>query len=137
MPALVHLGASFDVAGGGYDTVAPALIDEVLAECREHVPWCQKVVADLCRRAALIWDCPPEQVQWQHGCAVCTDPAKDVKPLSLAAIAARNDVVNIAPNRAAQLPARPSPVARRSSTAGSPAGAWFSCPCRAERQVPA
>ena len=32
VPALVHLGASFDVAGGGYDTVAPELIEQVLAE---------------------------------------------------------------------------------------------------------
>ncbi len=49
----------------------------------------QQVVADLRRRAALIWDCAPDQVQWTDGSAICTDPAKDVKPLSLQVIAGR------------------------------------------------
>ena len=34
-------------------------LDEVLAECREHVPWCQKVVADL-SQLALIDDVAAE-----------------------------------------------------------------------------
>ena len=49
-----------------------------------------KVVDDLRRRAGLIWECPLEQVQWQGGQAVCTDPSKTVKPLSLAEIAGRS-----------------------------------------------
>jgi CO/xanthine dehydrogenase Mo-binding subunit len=49
----------------------------------------QKVVDDLRRRAALTWDCPIEQVDWRDGAAVCTDPAKTVAPLSIAALAAR------------------------------------------------
>jgi CO/xanthine dehydrogenase Mo-binding subunit len=50
----------------------------------------EKVVADLKRRAALVWDCPPEQVEWRDGAAHCSDPAKDVRPLSLKDIAARS-----------------------------------------------
>ena len=49
----------------------------------------QKVVDDLRRRAALVWDCPIEQVAWRDGAAVCTDPAKEVAPLSIGEIAGR------------------------------------------------
>ena len=50
----------------------------------------ENVVKDLKRRAAQIWDCPPEQVQWQDGVAVCDDPIKAAKPLSLKDIAGRS-----------------------------------------------
>jgi CO/xanthine dehydrogenase Mo-binding subunit len=49
----------------------------------------QKVVEDLKRRAGLIWDVPVTDVVWESGEAVCLNPAKDVKPLPLAAIAAK------------------------------------------------
>jgi CO/xanthine dehydrogenase Mo-binding subunit len=50
----------------------------------------EKVVEDLKRRAALTWDVPIEQVAWQDGAALCLDASKDVKPLSLKAIAGRS-----------------------------------------------
>ena len=50
----------------------------------------ERVVDDLKRRAAQIWEVPTDQVQWIDGEAVCTDAAKDVKPMSLAAIASRS-----------------------------------------------
>lgn len=50
----------------------------------------ERVVADLKRRAALTWDCDPGKVDWRDGQAVCTDPAKDAKPLALREIAARS-----------------------------------------------
>ncbi|MFO1199279.1 MAG: xanthine dehydrogenase family protein molybdopterin-binding subunit [Burkholderiaceae bacterium] len=50
----------------------------------------QKVVEDLKRRAAATWECAADQVEWRDGVVVCTDPSKDVKPLSIAAIAARS-----------------------------------------------
>ena len=52
----------------------------------------QQVVADLKRRAAVIWDCSVDQVVWQDGTAICTDPAKAdaSKPLSLKDIAGRS-----------------------------------------------
>jgi CO/xanthine dehydrogenase Mo-binding subunit len=50
----------------------------------------EKVVEDLKRRAALIWDCPVDQVAWRDGAAICTDPAKDPKPLTLKDIAGRS-----------------------------------------------
>ncbi len=49
----------------------------------------QKVVDDLRRRAALAWDCAIEQVAWREGSAVCTDPAREVAPLTLAELAAK------------------------------------------------
>jgi len=50
----------------------------------------QKVVADLRRRAAQIWECDVADVAWRDGVATCLDPAKTVKPLSIAALAARS-----------------------------------------------
>ncbi|HXQ11599.1 MAG TPA: xanthine dehydrogenase family protein molybdopterin-binding subunit [Caulobacteraceae bacterium] len=50
----------------------------------------EKVVEDMKRRAALTWDVPVEQVAWENGAAVCLDASKDVKPLSLKAIAGRS-----------------------------------------------
>ena len=47
----------------------------------------ENVVKDLMRRAALIWDCPPEQVQWNAGVLTCTDASKGHKPLALKDIA--------------------------------------------------
>jgi short-subunit dehydrogenase len=41
-------------------------LDEVLAECREHVPWCQKVVADL-SQLALIDDVAAEATELLGG----------------------------------------------------------------------
>ena len=46
------------------------------------------------RRAALIWDCPLEQVQWSAGVLSCSDASKGHKPLTLKDIA-RNDRDNI------------------------------------------
>jgi len=51
----------------------------------------EKVIADLKRRAAMIWDTQVEFVDWRDGTAFCADPAKaDAQPLSLAAIAGRS-----------------------------------------------
>ncbi|MGA0601404.1 xanthine dehydrogenase family protein molybdopterin-binding subunit [Caulobacter sp. KR2-114] len=50
----------------------------------------EKVIADLKRRAALIWDVAAEHVVWREGEAHCLAPGKDEKPLSLAAIAAQS-----------------------------------------------
>jgi CO/xanthine dehydrogenase Mo-binding subunit len=51
----------------------------------------QKIVVDLKRRAAQIWDVPVEQVDWINGAAVCLDAAKvDKGDLTLAALAAQS-----------------------------------------------
>jgi len=50
----------------------------------------EKVIADLKRRAALIWDVAAEHVAWRDGAAHCLAPGKDEAPLSLAAIAAQS-----------------------------------------------
>jgi CO/xanthine dehydrogenase Mo-binding subunit len=51
----------------------------------------QKIVVDLKRRAAQIWDIPVEQVDWINGAAVCLDAAKtDKRDLTLAALAAQS-----------------------------------------------
>jgi CO/xanthine dehydrogenase Mo-binding subunit len=50
----------------------------------------QKVVADLKRRAAQTWECDAAMVEWKDGQAICTDPTKDVKPLSIKAIAGKS-----------------------------------------------
>jgi CO/xanthine dehydrogenase Mo-binding subunit len=51
----------------------------------------QKIVADLKKRAALMWDTAVEHVAWLDGAAVCLDPGKtDAPPLSLAALAAKS-----------------------------------------------
>lgn len=50
----------------------------------------QRVIADLKRRAAATWECDVGYVSWADGEATCTDPAKDVKPLSIRAIAAKS-----------------------------------------------
>ena len=49
----------------------------------------EKVVAELRARAAKLWDVPLEQVEWRGGAAVCLDPAKDKKPLTLEMMAAQ------------------------------------------------
>jgi CO/xanthine dehydrogenase Mo-binding subunit len=49
----------------------------------------QKIVADLKRRAAQIWDIAGDQVEWQGGEALRLDKA-DTPPLTLAAIAAQS-----------------------------------------------
>ncbi|MBI1406244.1 MAG: molybdopterin-dependent oxidoreductase [Caulobacter sp.] len=49
----------------------------------------EKVVADLKRRAALIWEVAEDQVDWAGGAAHCLDPGKDVGPLTLGDIAAK------------------------------------------------
>jgi CO/xanthine dehydrogenase Mo-binding subunit len=49
----------------------------------------EKVIADLKRRAGLIWECPVDQVEWREGVAHCLDASKEVKPLTLAEIAGR------------------------------------------------
>jgi CO/xanthine dehydrogenase Mo-binding subunit len=51
----------------------------------------EKVVAELKRRAAVIWDVPADQVEWASGAAVCLDPAKGAaKPLTLQGLAAQS-----------------------------------------------
>ena len=50
----------------------------------------QKIVADLRRRAAQIWEVPIEAVDWIGGAAVCLDAAKAHPDLTLAALAARS-----------------------------------------------
>jgi CO/xanthine dehydrogenase Mo-binding subunit len=50
----------------------------------------QKVVDDLRRRAAQLWDVPLEEVEWIGGSAVCLDAAKGKGELSLAALAAQS-----------------------------------------------
>ena len=50
----------------------------------------QKIVEELKRRAAGIWTVEPDKVEWRDGAAVCLDPAKDVGPLSVAALAGRS-----------------------------------------------
>ena len=49
----------------------------------------QKIVADLKRRAAQIWDIALDQVEWQDGQALRLDKA-DTPPLTLAALAAQS-----------------------------------------------
>jgi len=48
----------------------------------------QKVVEDLKRRAAQLWDVPLDTVEWIDGAAVCLDPAAGKGDMSLAALAA-------------------------------------------------
>jgi CO/xanthine dehydrogenase Mo-binding subunit len=50
----------------------------------------QKVVEDLRRRAAQLWDAPLESVAWIDGVAVCLDPSKAKSEMSLAALAAQS-----------------------------------------------
>jgi len=50
----------------------------------------QKIVADLKRRAASLWDVSEDVVDWLDGVAVCLDPSKTAKPLTLAALAAQS-----------------------------------------------
>jgi CO/xanthine dehydrogenase Mo-binding subunit len=50
----------------------------------------QKVVEDLKRRAADIWEVGIDQVEWVDGSAVCLDAAKAKPDLTLAAIAAQS-----------------------------------------------
>lgn len=69
-----------DLTGGSRVTFATGMAVVQAAE---------KVVQDLVRRAALIWDCPSEQVKWQAGVLTCSDPAKVGKPLTLKEIAGK------------------------------------------------
>ncbi len=48
----------------------------------------EKVVAELKKRAAKIWDVPAEQVEWRDGRAICL--AKDVPPLTLKGLAGQS-----------------------------------------------
>ncbi len=51
----------------------------------------EKVVADLKRRAALLWEVPADKVEWRNGAAVCLDPAKaDPKPMTLEILAGQS-----------------------------------------------
>jgi CO/xanthine dehydrogenase Mo-binding subunit len=50
----------------------------------------QKVVEDLKRRAAEIWDVAVDQVEWANGSAVCLDAARNKPDLTLAAIAGQS-----------------------------------------------
>ena len=54
---------------------------------------CKKVIGDLCRRAAMIWDVKAEDVIWEDGCARPAGGNKSrFEPLSLEAIAAKRSV---------------------------------------------
>lgn len=50
----------------------------------------EKVVDDLRRRAAELWDCDVANVEWRDGAAVCLDPSKDVQPLPIKSIASKS-----------------------------------------------
>lgn len=50
----------------------------------------EKVVEDLKRRAAEIWECGADNVEWSDGAAHCLDPSKDVKPLTIQSLAAKS-----------------------------------------------
>jgi CO/xanthine dehydrogenase Mo-binding subunit len=51
----------------------------------------EKVVAELKKRAAKIWDTAPEHVVWKDGKAFCVDPAKaDTAPLTLKGLAGQS-----------------------------------------------
>jgi CO/xanthine dehydrogenase Mo-binding subunit len=51
----------------------------------------EKVVEDLKRRAAVIWDVAPDKVAWENGAAVCLDESKTgIRPLPLAGLAAQS-----------------------------------------------
>jgi len=50
----------------------------------------RNVVEDLKRRAAQTWECDAAHVEWRDGEAVCLDPSKDVKPLSIRALASKS-----------------------------------------------
>ncbi len=50
----------------------------------------EKIVAELRARAAKVWDVPVDQVEWKGGQAVCLDPSKDKKPVTLEALAAQS-----------------------------------------------
>jgi CO/xanthine dehydrogenase Mo-binding subunit len=50
----------------------------------------EKVVAELKRRAAKLWDVAPDQVAWEDGKAICLDATKDAKSLTLKALAGQS-----------------------------------------------
>lgn len=51
----------------------------------------EKVVAELKRRASVIWDVALDQVDWKDGAAVCLDASKtNVKPLTLEGLAGQS-----------------------------------------------
>ena len=50
----------------------------------------EKVVVELKRRAAKLWDVSPDQVAWEDGKAICLDAAKDAKPMTLKALAGQS-----------------------------------------------
>ena len=51
----------------------------------------EKIVADLKRRAGLLWDVPADRIEWVDGAAHCLDPSKEgLRPMPLAAIAAQS-----------------------------------------------
>jgi CO/xanthine dehydrogenase Mo-binding subunit len=50
----------------------------------------ERVVADLKRRAAQTWECDVANVEWLDAVATCTDPTKEVKPLSIKALASKS-----------------------------------------------
>ena len=51
----------------------------------------EKIVAELKRRASVIWDVAPDMVAWENGAAVCLDPSKEgLRPLPLAGLAAQS-----------------------------------------------
>jgi len=53
---------------------------------------CNKVIVELCARAAMIWDVAKDAVLWKDGFARCVDEGKGKLELSLKAIAAKRAV---------------------------------------------
>ncbi len=49
-----------------------------------------KVISDMKTRAAKLWDVTVDQVAWRDGQAVCLDASKEVKPFTLAKLAAQS-----------------------------------------------
>jgi len=51
----------------------------------------EKIVAELKRRAAVIWDVAPDMVAWENGAAVCLDASKEgLRALPLGGLAAQS-----------------------------------------------
>jgi len=79
IPDTASIGFSM-LTGGSRTTYATGMAVVQAAE---------RVVADLKRRAAALWDTAVENVEWKDGVATCLDAAKpDARPLPLARLAA-------------------------------------------------
>ncbi len=50
----------------------------------------EKVAEDLKGRAAQIWECEIDHVEWRDGAAHCLDPSRDVEPLTIRNLAGKS-----------------------------------------------